>query len=97
MEEGEEGEEGRGEAQEAAGHLSTVHPGSGQANAQLGGQGPQAQGLASDVRAGRGRLGRKGRWETLTPSTEKGVLEGPFHPQGGSVIAESRWQPRGPA
>lgn len=75
----------------------SVHPGSGQANAQLGGQGPQAQGLASDVRAGRARLGRKGRRETLTPSTEKGVLEGPFHPQGGSVIAESRWQPRGPA
>ena len=40
-----------------------------------GGQGPQAQGLASDVRAGRGRLGRKGRRETLTPSTEKGVPE----------------------
>ena len=45
-----------------------------------GGQGPQAQGLASDVRAGRGRLGRKGRRETLTPSTEKGVPEGPFPP-----------------
>ena len=59
--------------------------------------GPQAQGLASDVQVGRGRLGRKGWRETLTPSTEKGVPEGPDPRQGGRAIAESRWRPRGPA
>lgn len=92
---GEEGGEGRGSG--TGGCRPSVRLSTEVWTGEHAAGGPQAQGLASDVQVGRGRLERKGWRETLTPSTEKGVPEGPDPRQGGRAIAESRWRPRGPA
>lgn len=80
MEEGEEGEEGRGEAQEAAGHLSICPPGVRTGECTAGGPGPSGTGTGFRCPSGEGQTGKKGPAGNVNPINREGGAGGALPP-----------------